>query len=463
MTYPGGKTSDPIALEIRKQGNGYVMIDPAGTTAPATYTGGRFSAVSSGTIAGQAATYHFELARKGETLSGTMIIKASNGEAGQPSQLTLERQSTAADTKPPPSATPNQPKLSARIKNIKGDVGYLAPGAQDWAEVHEGMELPSAYDLHTGPDSQVTIVLSDGHEIVINEMSQVQIKAFLNPENLSKIELLLKLGDLEAKTPTQETIRSDFSVSTTTAVAGVRGTVFSVRYDARTQMTTVAVKEGAVQVTPTNSSLRPVSLKQGEQVQVAKNTITPITRADSGVLAKGTPPQTMEGDKRAPPTSPEIASPSPPAAQSKSTYPGATPSGRFNGVWKGRCLTGPWHATLVITDGKSAVITMEVRDELGSHRDWSDMPTPYNRAREIYEKYIADSTKLSATDSTVEIWWNEWKFVDWRPKNFPARAFQDREHPGSEEQDWIFKLTGDELIVNYPKSEAKWWVFSPAK
>lgn len=63
--------------------------------------------------------------------------------------------------------------------------------------------------------------------------------------------------------------KSDFRVKTPTDVSSVRGTRFTVRYDARTQVSTTLVEEGVVQVTPTNPSLKPVTLRAGERVEVA--------------------------------------------------------------------------------------------------------------------------------------------------------------------------------------------------
>ena len=97
-TMTWGKSKDPVAFDIQRQGSGYVLINKAeNKPVPATYSGGKLSAVSKSSVksAGltQAATVHIELTREGETLSGTLVLEAANGERGQPVQLLLTRQS----------------------------------------------------------------------------------------------------------------------------------------------------------------------------------------------------------------------------------------------------------------------------------------------------------------------------------------------------------------------------------
>jgi len=91
------------------------------------------------------------------------------------------------------------------------------------------------------------------------------------------------MGQIASRVSKSETASPDFSVKTPTATAAVRGTHFTVGYDQRSLSTTVLVDEGVVQVTPENSSLRSFSLRPGQQAQVTRNNVGPVTP----VIAKG--------------------------------------------------------------------------------------------------------------------------------------------------------------------------------
>ncbi len=88
--------------------------------------------------------------------------------------------------------------------------------------------------------------------------------------------VLIKMGEIRAKFPPQETIRSDFSIKSPTATAGVRGTVFIVKFDVEKQITTVTTIEGRVEVTPENRSLTAVTVVAGQEVLVTANKIGPV-------------------------------------------------------------------------------------------------------------------------------------------------------------------------------------------
>lgn len=68
-----------------------------------------------------------------------------------------------------------------------------------------------------------------------------------------------------------------FRIITDYLTASSKNTIFSVSHDEQTQVSTVAVEEGEVEVTPTNPSLQPFNLQSGQQVQVNAESIGPIT------------------------------------------------------------------------------------------------------------------------------------------------------------------------------------------
>ena len=154
-------------------------------------------------------------------------------------------------------------------------------GAGDWLACSVGQKLGVDVELHTGPESTVTLRFLDGSTLVVTELTQLMVGTLLVPGDRYKIELLLKLGEVKANVKHTEVIRSDFSLRTPTVVASVSGTVFSVRYDENTGTTQVSVEEGEVLVTPTNPSLSPLTLYQGQQVQVTNNSVSDVAPSSS--------------------------------------------------------------------------------------------------------------------------------------------------------------------------------------
>lgn len=193
---------------------------------------------------------------------------------------------------PSPINPPTPPgEIVGKLVALTGDAGVLLPG-QDWQDATVGMNLVAASDFHTGPDSKATIQLTSGDTIVIDQDTQIHVGSFSkeNANNLAKLQFLLIMGRIEATIPPQETIPSDFSVTTPTATAGVRGTIFTASYDPQAQVTTFSLQEGLIEVTPTNPSLKPVTLQPGQQVQVTNNSISPVTSTGSPPPSGGTPP-----------------------------------------------------------------------------------------------------------------------------------------------------------------------------
>jgi hypothetical protein len=194
---------------------------------------------------------------------------------------------------PPPVMDPY-----VTIIAMDGDVS-AKKGLGDWRECQVGQKLGSDIELHTGPESSVTLQYPDGHILVVKQLTQLMIGTLLVQADRFKIELLLYFGEIKASTPHRETVRSGFSIRTPVLCSSVRGTVFSVSHDAKTETTTVSVEEGEVLVTPTNTALSPLTLSKGEGVRVTMNGVEKQTPPEAGVEKE--PPMETGAEKKAPP------------------------------------------------------------------------------------------------------------------------------------------------------------------
>jgi len=79
-----------------------------------------------------------------------------------------------------------------------------------------------------------------------------------------------------------------FRATTHTIALGVKGTVFSLGYDEQTQVSTVIVQEGVVEVTPTNPALRPFELRAGQRAEVSPTSVNGPNEPSTQDPAAGT-------------------------------------------------------------------------------------------------------------------------------------------------------------------------------
>lgn len=162
-----------------------------------------------------------------------------------------------------PKVTAEKPEAyPVSIVSITGDIVIRIPGGQ-WQELASGSGIAADAEVHTGPESILVIKFKDGSTTTLKEFTQVRIGVLLDKKDRQKVELLLKFGELRAHVKPRETIRSDFSVRTPTAVASVRGTLFSVKYVEKTETMSVAVAEGSVNVAPQDKKKKEMLVKAG--------------------------------------------------------------------------------------------------------------------------------------------------------------------------------------------------------
>jgi hypothetical protein len=241
-------------------------------------------------LQGKVGSQRFRLGEKGDGTvaeSGELVLGApAVREMGNSDEGDLEGEFTVTvfvtRVNPPPK--PIDPKTTTGAVNLiklVGDVNYLPSGGY-WTEASAGMRLSADDEIHTGPDSEVTLQFPDGSIVILKQLTRIKMRGLLSEENRVKIEVLLMMGELKAKVIRQDVVGSDFSVKTPVATAGVRGTVFTVRYDDELQSTTVSVEESKVFITPTNSSLKPFMLEAGQQAEISQTNVGKIKPINAG-------------------------------------------------------------------------------------------------------------------------------------------------------------------------------------
>lgn len=175
-----------------------------------------------------------------------------------------------------------------KVLSFKPDVTYRH-GNGNWEKPTEGMTLSSGDEIAADPDGEAELQLTDGSTIKIMPLTQIHISKVSDPKTVTKTEILLRVGEMAAQVKKSGPIKSDFSIRSPTAVASVRGTFFTVAYDDKTGVSTVAVKDGSVEVTPENGLLKPVTITPGQEVSVSMGSIDtphPISEASEKIFSR---------------------------------------------------------------------------------------------------------------------------------------------------------------------------------
>ncbi len=113
---------------------------------------------------------------------------------------------------------------TASLQNIQGEVLILKHGTKDWATAKDAEALEAGDKIKTGAHSSVDIQMDKGL-VSLGEKTEFGLKELEFSDDQLKASLELTLGKLKAKV---EKLKegSQFKITTPTAVASVRGTLF---------------------------------------------------------------------------------------------------------------------------------------------------------------------------------------------------------------------------------------------
>jgi hypothetical protein len=137
---------------------------------------------------------------------------------------------------------------SAEVKAITGQVEVMRKGQAQWSPAVIGAKLVEGDNIRAWGGASARMDLPDGSTIFVAENSRVVIgKLDFDQQNQAREALIhLAVGKVRAVV-SQTALRlvkarqSNFSISTQTAVAAVRGTDFEVTYDDLQQVMRIAV------------------------------------------------------------------------------------------------------------------------------------------------------------------------------------------------------------------------------
>jgi len=148
----------------------------------------------------------------------------------------------------------------AKINNLSGKVEVQRANLKEWIPAKLNMSLYVSDKVRTGKKSMVEIILDDGSFIRLRENSVIEIRV-LDEDKKSggkKSIFRLPVGKLFSKVQKLKTPDSCFEVHTPAAVAGVRGTEFSV-FASPELFTRISVFTGRVEVQAIREEMEGIS------------------------------------------------------------------------------------------------------------------------------------------------------------------------------------------------------------
>ena len=151
---------------------------------------------------------------------------------------------------------------------VQGKVMYLKPGSVEPEALFSGTVLEEGTRIQTGADARADLAFSKGSIIRINSDSELVVENMRLIGGSRKVGLSLENGSV-LNAVDRLTAQEDYTVTTPTAIAGVRGTAFRIETDGKD--TRIICDEGSIAVQSRSSRKqgeRPVVLKARQRVEI---------------------------------------------------------------------------------------------------------------------------------------------------------------------------------------------------
>ncbi len=165
-----------------------------------------------------------------------------------------------------------QDPADAVVVYTRGDAKVKFNSTADFVRLTTRTHLGVGDVIETGDKTKVELELSDGSTIVIGEKSRVVIKELSTVEvtKVSRSAFELLQGKIRAIVNPLYGGDSRFTIETSNATVGVRGTDFGVIYIPSEVLTHLLTVEGAVYLTLTHfPHLPPISVAGGYEITVS--------------------------------------------------------------------------------------------------------------------------------------------------------------------------------------------------
>ncbi len=138
--------------------------------------------------------------------------------------------------------------MVGKLSGVSGDVEVLKRGTTEWLDAANGMDIATGDQINSGIDGSAMLEFSNS-KVEVKPLTQFTVGRAMEDKGQFITELYLAGGALSSKVDKNSGKMNKFSVTTPSAVCGVRGTVQDLSYEEGFG-TEVAIKDGEGYTTP---------------------------------------------------------------------------------------------------------------------------------------------------------------------------------------------------------------------
>ncbi len=176
-----------------------------------------------------------------------------------------------------PVARAGEP-IRAMAMLVQGEVTVLVPGAPEPKSLTSGTVLVEGSRIETGKGGRADLAFSRGSIVRVNANSQLVVQNLRKLEGAENVGLHLEQGSV-FNLVERLNQKSEYVVTTPTAIAGVRGTAFQVTTDG--EKTEVICHEGSLSVQKTREGSTRV-IESHEAVQIGREGVGQVESRPGG-------------------------------------------------------------------------------------------------------------------------------------------------------------------------------------
>ena len=246
----------------------------SGTVSGATFTGGFNETHYQGS---------FVLTLAGKTFTGSYTgkNKDTNGPISGPFDGTCIAGPCLQNGAPPPPPPPPPSSTAFTQLHVTASTGtnYFHKGgtpADAWYPIGPDTVLKPGDEITTEPDGEITMAFADNSKVTLSNLTAFNVGSFFTEGGVTRVEILLKMGEVAAKVHKSEATKSDFRIKSPTGTISVRGTKFSASYDPGSRTSIAAVTEHSVVVTPAKRPKLAVTVPAGKEVEFTATSVSPL-------------------------------------------------------------------------------------------------------------------------------------------------------------------------------------------
>ena len=146
---------------------------------------------------------------------------------------------------------------------VTGDVSFRTTGGgSDYRPLTAGTVLTSKMEIDVDPDGSATLRLPNGGSVTIKGGTRLRLEDLTSTGGQARVVVRLLMGEViyrHAADAAATSVRGDFVLHMNESVTSSLGTEFSAKFDPKTNMLTIDLREGKLEFKPAKN-IEPILL-----------------------------------------------------------------------------------------------------------------------------------------------------------------------------------------------------------